>query len=104
VSRHNGWVVEVVVIGAGQAGLSTSYHLGRLGVEHVLLERRRVAETWRTTRWDGFHLNTPNWATQLPGMQPSDSDPDAFAPLTEVTRRWRLIRNGSTHLSRQVQR
>jgi putative flavoprotein involved in K+ transport len=84
VSRHNGRVFEVVVIGGGQAGLSTSYHLSRLRIEHVVVERGRVANTWRTARWDGFHLNTPNWATQLPGMAPSHSNPDAFAPLADV--------------------
>jgi len=77
-------VVECAVIGAGQAGLSTSFHLSRLGVEHVVLERGRVGETWRTMRWDSFHLNTPNWCTQLPGLDLADADPDAFAPLDAV--------------------
>jgi putative flavoprotein involved in K+ transport len=77
-------MVDCVVIGAGQAGLASSYHLTRLGIEHVVLERGHVAQTWRTARWDGFHLNTPNWATQLPGLGPSDADPDAFAALAEV--------------------
>ena len=72
------------MIGGGQAGLSASYHLSKLRIEHVVLERGRVANTWRTARWDGFHLNTPNWATQLPGMAPSHSNPDAFAPLADV--------------------
>src|SRR4029079_14678440 len=65
-------------------GLATSHHLTRLGVEHVVLDRSRVGETWRTGRWDSFHLNTPNWATQLPGLRPTHAEPDAFAPLTEV--------------------
>jgi putative flavoprotein involved in K+ transport len=77
-------VVKCVVIGAGQAGLASSYHLTRLGVEHVVFERGEVAQTWRVARWDGFHLNTPNWATQLPGLGASDADPDVFAPLAEV--------------------
>ena len=77
-------MIDCVVVGAGQAGLATSYHLTRLGVEHVVLERGRVGETWRTARWDTFHLNTPNWSTQLPGLAPPTSDPDAFAPLAEV--------------------
>ena len=76
-------VFDAVVIGAGQAGLSTSYHLSRLGVAHVVLERRRIAETWRTERWDSFFLNTPNWCTQLPGMDPPGA-PDSFAPLVDV--------------------
>ena len=77
-------MIDCVVVGAGQAGLATSYHLTRLGVEHVVLERGRVGETWRTARWDSFHLNTPNWATLLPGLAPSHADPDAFAPLADV--------------------
>ena len=62
-------MIDCVVIGGGQAGLAASYHLRRRGIEHVVFERGRVAETWRTARWDGFHLNTPNWATQLPGLE-----------------------------------
>ncbi len=83
-ARQNPGLLECVVIGAGQAGLATSYHLTRLGVDHVVLERGRVGETWRSARWDSFHLNTPNWCTQLPGLESSDVDPDAFAPLADV--------------------
>lgn len=76
--------VDTVVIGAGQSGLAASYHLTERGREHVVLERGRVAETWRTQRWDGFALNTPNWAQQLPGFHYRGPEPDAFAPLPEV--------------------
>ena len=76
-------MIDCAVIGAGQAGLATSYHLSRLGVEHVVLERGRVGETWHV-RWDSFHLNTPNWCTQLPGLDLQDLDPDAFAPRAEI--------------------
>jgi len=76
--------VETVVIGAGQAGLSASYHLTQRGIEHVVLERGRVGETWRSERWDGFVLNTPNWTLQLPGFHYAGPEPDAFAPLVEV--------------------
>lgn len=76
--------IETVVIGAGQAGLSTSYHLTQRGREHLVLERGLVGETWRSQRWDGFVLNTPNWAQRLPGFHYSGPDPDAFAPLAEV--------------------
>ena len=72
------------MIGAGQAGLATSYHLTQRGHEHVVLERGVVGETWRSERWDGFALNTPNWALQLPGFHYAGPDPDAFAPLHEV--------------------
>lgn len=76
--------IDTVVIGAGHAGLSVSYHLTQHGREHVVLERGRVAETWRSERWDGFYLNTPNWAQRLPGFEYSGDEPDAFAPLAEV--------------------
>jgi putative flavoprotein involved in K+ transport len=73
--------VDTVVIGAGQAGLATSYHLTQRGREHVVLERGRVGETWRSARWDGFYLNTPNWSLQLPGGEYHGDEPDAFMPL-----------------------
>jgi putative flavoprotein involved in K+ transport len=76
--------VETVVVGAGQAGLSTSWHLTRRGLEHVILERGRVGQEWRQARWDSFVLNTPNWAQQLPGFAYAGPAPDAFAPLAEV--------------------
>jgi putative flavoprotein involved in K+ transport len=76
-------MLDCVVVGAGQAGLSSSYHLSRIGVEHVVLERGRVAETWRTARWDSFHLNTPNSCTRLPGIDPP-GEPDSFAALADV--------------------
>ena len=76
--------VETVVVGAGQAGLSTSWHLTRRGIEHVVLERGRVGQEWRQARWDSFVLNTPNWAQQLPGFVYAGPAPDAFAPLAEV--------------------
>jgi putative flavoprotein involved in K+ transport len=59
--------VDVVVVGAGQAGLAVSYYLRAFGVEHVVLERGRVGESWRSARWDSFTLVTPNWMTRLPG-------------------------------------
>jgi len=75
---------ETIVIGAGQAGLSTSCLLTSHGREHLVLERGRVAETWRSERWDGFYLNTPNWCHKLPGFHYSGSNPDAFAALPDV--------------------
>jgi putative flavoprotein involved in K+ transport len=69
--------VEVVVIGAGQAGLAVSHELTQRGIEHVLLERNRVGQSWRT-RWDSFCLVTPNWFIQLPGGSYDGPDPDGF--------------------------
>jgi putative flavoprotein involved in K+ transport len=62
-------VSDCVVVGAGPAGLAVSAALAGHGVEHVVLERDRVAETWRTQRWDSFRLNTPGWMNQMLGEQ-----------------------------------
>lgn len=70
--------VETVVIGGGQAGLALSRSLTDLGREHVVLERGRVAERWRSERWDSFKLLTPNWHTRLPGHRYDGDDPDGF--------------------------
>ena len=76
--------IDTVVIGAGQAGLATSYHLTQSGREHVVLERGDVADTWRTKRWEGFYLNTPKWTQALPGHEYTGPEPDAFASLEET--------------------
>ena len=57
--------VDVVVVGAGQAGLLVSYYLRSFGIEHVVLERGVVGESWRSQRWDSLTLVTPNWMTRL---------------------------------------
>jgi putative flavoprotein involved in K+ transport len=76
--------VDVAIIGAGQAGLATSWHLKQAGVDHLVLEGGRVGETWRTRRWDSFCLVTPNWTVQLPGAAYKGPDPDGFMPLAEL--------------------
>ena len=76
--------VDVAIIGAGQAGLATSWHLSQAGVDHIILEGGRVAETWRSRRWDSFCLVTPNWTVQLPGAKYNGPDPDGFMPLAEL--------------------
>src|SRR5215471_4630722 len=76
--------IDVVIIGGGQAGLSLSYYLTQKGRAHVVLERGRVAETWRSQRWDSFTLVTPNWMTQLPGFPYQGEDPDGFLPHDEI--------------------
>jgi putative flavoprotein involved in K+ transport len=74
---------EVVVIGAGQAGLAISHELTSLGVDHIVLERGRVGDTWRK-RWDSFCLVTPNWSVRLPGLPYDGPDPDGFMPRDEI--------------------
>ena len=73
---------DVVVVGAGQAGLAASRELNAAGVPHVVLERGRVAETWRN-RWDSFCLVTPNWSIRLPDWEPVP-DPDGFLPRDDL--------------------
>jgi len=68
---------DAIVVGAGPAGLAASWHLRRRGVSHVVLERGRVGETWRSQRWDSFTLNTPTWMSCLPGG-PAPGPPDGF--------------------------
>jgi putative flavoprotein involved in K+ transport len=74
---------DVVVIGAGQAGLAVSHELSARGVGHVVLERGRVAQTWRG-RWDSFCLVTPNWTVRLPGGAYEGEDPDGYMRRDEV--------------------
>ena len=77
--------VAVVVVGAGQAGLATSCELTRAGVQHVVLERGRIGQTWRD-RWDSFCLVTPNWSVQLPDGHYDGPDPDGFMSRDELVR------------------
>ena len=74
--------VAVAIVGGGQAGLATSRQLTKAGLEHVVLERRRVGETWRN-RWDSFCLVTPNWTVQLPDGCYAGPEPDGFMPRDE---------------------
>jgi putative flavoprotein involved in K+ transport len=74
----------VVVIGAGHCGLAMSRRLADGGIDHVVLERGEVANSWRTERWDSLRLLTPNWMTRLPGHTYQGDDPDGFMSAAEV--------------------
>jgi putative flavoprotein involved in K+ transport len=75
---------DVVVIGAGHAGLAASYFLSKHAIEHVVLERGEVANSWRNERWDSLKLLTPNWQSRLPGFEYAGEDPDGFMSMPEV--------------------
>jgi putative flavoprotein involved in K+ transport len=75
-------VVETIVIGAGQAGLALSHHLTAARHDHLLLERGRIGERWRSARWDSLRMLTPNWLNQLPGA-PAHADRDGYLSAAE---------------------
>ena len=75
---------EAVVIGGGQAGLAMSRCLTDSGIDHVVLERGRVAERWRSERWDSLRLLTPSWQSRLPGFRYEGPDPDGYMRMPEV--------------------
>jgi putative flavoprotein involved in K+ transport len=75
---------DVVIIGAGQAGLAMSRCLTGRGIAHVVLERGRIAERWRSSTWDSLRLLTPNWMTRLPSWSYRGADPDGFMRRDEL--------------------
>ena len=76
--------VTTVIVGAGHSGLAMSRYLAGSSVDHVVLERGEVANSWRTQRWDSFHLLTPNWMTRLPGYAYTGDDPDGYLTAAET--------------------
>jgi putative flavoprotein involved in K+ transport len=76
--------IDTVVIGAGQAGLAVSRCLAERGVDHVVVERGRVAERWRSERWNSLRLLTPNWMSRLPGWSYTGPDPHGYMTASEV--------------------
>lgn len=83
MSSQEAEVTEVVVVGGGQAGVAMSEHLGARGIAHIVLERDRIAERWRTERWDSLVANGPAWHDRFPSLE-FDGSPDAFAPKEQV--------------------
>jgi putative flavoprotein involved in K+ transport len=75
---------DTIVIGGGQAGLAMSRCLSDLQIDHVVLERGRVGERWRSERWDSLRLLTPNWQSRLPGQRYTGPDPDGYMTMPEV--------------------
>ena len=75
---------DVVVIGAGHAGLAMSRCLAERSIDHVVLERGEVANSWKTERWDSLRLLTPNWQSRLPGYGYQGNDPDGYRTMAET--------------------
>ena len=76
--------ITTVVIGAGHAGLAASRCLTERSIDHVVLERGEVANSWRRERWDSLRLLTPNWQSRLPGYRYEGTDPDGYMTMGEV--------------------
>lgn len=77
---------SVIVVGGGQAGLSTSYYLKQRGIEHIIFERNRIGHSWLAKRWDSFCLVTPNWQCLLPGYHYPGDDPHGFMLRDEIVK------------------
>jgi putative flavoprotein involved in K+ transport len=78
--------VETLIIGGGQAGLVMSHRLKQRGLSHLVLERHRIAERWRSERWDGLKFQFPNWSVRLPEFSFPHTEPDAFAGTGEIVK------------------
>jgi len=76
---------DCIIIGAGHSGLAMSRCLTECSVEHVVLERGEVANSWKRERWDSLHLLTPNWQTRLPGYAYAGNDPDGYMSVAELS-------------------
>src|SRR5690349_22331345 len=72
--------IETLIVGGGQAGLAMSEHLSRRGMPHLIVERHRIAERWRSERWDSLVANGPAWHDRFPNMTFTGIDGDSFAP------------------------
>jgi putative flavoprotein involved in K+ transport len=77
---------DTVIVGGGQAGLAMSRCLRERGVDHIVLERGRIAERWRSERWDSLRLLSPNWMARLPHFRYDGDDPDGFMTMPEFIR------------------
>lgn len=76
--------IDTLIIGGGQAGLALSEHLGKRGLPHLIVERHRIAERWRTERWDSLVANGPAWHDRFPTLTFDGCDPDSFATKDRI--------------------
>lgn len=84
INAGNQQVLDTIIIGAGHAGLAVSYCLSERSINHLVIERGEVANSWRNERWNSLKLLTPNWQSRLPGFSYSGDDPDGFMSTREV--------------------
>ena len=75
---------SALVVGAGHAGLAVSHYLAASSIDHLVVERGEVGNSWRTERWDSLRLLTPNWQARLPGLAYDGADPDGFMAMPDV--------------------
>ncbi len=78
--------INTLVVGAGQAGIAMSEHLSLMGIPHLVLERHRIAERWRSERWDSLVANGPAWHDRFPSMKFEDVSPEAFPPKDRMAK------------------
>jgi putative flavoprotein involved in K+ transport len=74
----------VIIVGGGQAGLSISHCLKQRAIDHIIFKKQRLADSWRSKRWDTFCLVTPNWQCKLPGFDYPGDDPHGFMKKDEI--------------------
>src|SRR5215469_4832168 len=77
-------LIDTLIIGGGQAGLTMSHRLKQRGIAHLVLERKRIGERWRSERWDGLKFQFPNWSVRLPEFPFPHADPDGFADVGDI--------------------
>mgnify|MGYP000104246382 CR=1 FL=1 len=77
-------VIDTLVVGAGQAGVAMSEHLTKHSIPHLVLEKNRIAEAWRSGRWDSLVANGPAWHDRFPGMEFPGADPDSFVAKEDI--------------------
>ena len=76
--------IDTLVVGAGQAGVAMSEHLTHHGIPHLVLEKKRIAEAWRSGRWDSLVANGPAWHDRFPGMTFPGCDADSFVAKEQI--------------------
>ena len=80
MSKH----INTIIVGGGQAGLAASEHLSNNNIQHIIFEKNRIVEKWRSCRWDSLVANGPAWHDRFPTLEFSNSDPNSFVSKNRV--------------------